>query len=118
MESFDVLPVINGDAFGGLLDHPTGQIVTDTARGIVGTFTILNPTISEVNAALGGLQIADTWSSGSGSFFNAAFDYQIDVNYTPGPTVPEPRTLGLLSGAMLGMAFLARRKLNLRSTRS
>ena len=29
----DVLPVINGDAFGGLLDHPTGQIVTDTARG-------------------------------------------------------------------------------------
>lgn len=121
MESFDVLPAINADAFGGAFDHPTGQLVTDTARGIVGTFTILNPTIHEVNAALGGLLIADSWSSGTGSFFNAAFDYQIDVNYTPdssGPTVPEPKAVGLMCGAMIGMSFVARRNRTLRSTRS
>ncbi len=121
LESFDVLPPGTGDAFGAEFDHPAGQVVTDLARGIVGTFTIVGPTISEVNAALGGLQIADTWNSGTGSFFNAAFDYQIDVHYTPGgtgPPVPEPRTLSLMGGAMLGMGFLAGRKRTLSKVRS
>ena len=46
------------------LHHPTNQIVTDTARGIVGTFTILNPTVTEVNAALAGILVGDTWTGG------------------------------------------------------
>ena len=109
MESFDVSPSGPGDAFGGVLDHPTGQVVTDTARGIVGTFTILNPTSTEVNAALAGLQIADSWSSGTGSFNNSAFDYQIDVNYTStGSSVPEPGTLGMVGGALIGLGAARR----------
>lgn len=119
LESFDVLPMGPGDAFGAQFDHPTGQIVTDTARGIVGTFTILNPTIHEVDAALGdmalsGILIQDTWSSGSGSFFNAAFDYQIDVNYTPDPstgTTPEPGTFTLLGTGLIGIAAGVLRRL-------
>jgi hypothetical protein len=109
-ESFDVNPPGTGDAFGGAFDHPTNQIVTDTARGIVGTFTILSPTQTEVNAALAGLSVVDTWTSGTGSFNNAAFDYQVDVNYTPGrSTVPEPATLSLMGGALIGLGFLARK---------
>ena len=113
-EAFDVSPVGNGDAFGGTFDHPTNQLVTDAARGIVGTFTILNPTLAEVDAALSGLVIRDTWSSGSGSFFNAAFDYQIDVNYTPDPSTgttpaPEPGTFALLGTGLVGLGLLARR---------
>jgi hypothetical protein len=112
LESFEVLPVGPGDVFGGAFDHPTPQIVTDTARGIVGTFTISNPTITEVDAALAGLTLQDTWSAGSGSFNNAAFDYQIDVNYTTGVVTgsPEPATLGLMCGALVGLGFLVRRK--------
>jgi hypothetical protein len=111
MERFDVNPAGPGDAFGGLFDHPANQVVTDTARGIVGTFTILNPTITEVNAALAGLTIGDTWSAGSGSFNNSAFDYQIDVNYSTASTgTPEPATVGLMGGALIGLGFLTRRK--------
>lgn len=119
LESFDVLPTGGADAFGGLLDHPTGQIVTDSARGIVGTFTLLSPTLSQVDAALAGLTIQDTWNSGTGSFFNAAFDYQIDLNYTPGDNTgggggtmpaPEPGTFGLLGAGLLGLGIVARRR--------
>jgi PEP-CTERM motif len=116
LEAFDVVPTGGGDAFGGILDHPTNQLVTDVARGIVGTFTILNPTLAEVNAALGGLAIQDSWSGGSGSFNNTAFDYEIDVNYTPGDTspTPEPGTFGLVGVGMLGLGLLARRRPQLR----
>lgn len=112
LESFDVNPPGGGDAFGGALDHPTGQPITDTAAGVTGTFTILNPTQAEVNAALAGLTIGDTWNTGTGSFNGAAFDYQIDVNYevTSGGTAPEPATFGLIGGALIGLGFLARRK--------
>ncbi len=111
MEKFDVNPPGSSDAFGGAFDHPTNQVVTDTARGIVGTFTILNPTFTEVQAALAGVTIGDTWSAGTGSFNNSAFDYQIDVNYSTASTgTPEPATLGLMGGALIGLGFLARRK--------
>jgi PEP-CTERM motif len=121
LEAFDVLPVGPGDAFGGLFDHPTNQIVTDTVRGIVGTFTILNPTIAQVDAALSGLVIQDKWSSGSGSFNDAAFDYQVDVNYMPGTNTgdgdgtgttpaPEPGTFVLFGAGLLGLLAFAKLK--------
>lgn len=127
LESFDVDPSGSGDAFGGAFDHPTPQMVTDLVRGIVGTFTILNPTLTEVDAALSGLSIQGIWSGGTGSFNNAAFDYQIDVNYTPGTgngdgggstTAPEPPTLELICGALVGLCLLARSKPQLRISRS
>ena len=85
------------------------SVSTNLSRSLFGTFTILNPTISEVNAALAGLQITDSWSSGVGSFNNSAFDYQIDVNYTStGTTVPEPGTLGMVGGALIGLGATRR----------
>lgn len=110
-ESFDVNPSGSGDAFGGAFDHTALQAVTDTARGIQGTLTILNPTIAEVDAALAGVSIGDSWSSGTGSFNNSAFDYGIAVNYsTATAETPEPATFGLMGGALIGLGFLARRK--------
>lgn len=112
MESFDVNPAGSGDAFGGAFDHPTKQAVTDSARGIVGTFTILNPTATEVDAALAGVTIGDTWTSGTGSFNNAAFDYQIDVNYTSTVgNVPEPATFAMIGLGFVGLG-IARRRLS------
>jgi len=111
IEDFDVNPPGNGDAFGGALDHPGTQIVTDTARGILGVLTINNPTIAEVDAALAGLTIADAWTAGAGSFNNSAFSYLIQVSYsTASAGVPEPTTLGLMGGALIGLGFVARRK--------
>ena len=111
-ENFDTLPAGNGDIFGGLFDHPTNQSVTDVARGIVGSFVILNPTAPQVAAALGGLQIEGSWSGGTGSFNSSALGFQVDVDYTAGrqPDVPEPATLGLVGSALAGLGFLARRK--------
>lgn len=77
----------------------------------MGTFTILNPTLAEVNAALGGVSIQDNWDSGAGSFNNTAFSYMIDVNFTGGSvgnSAPEPATLGLMGSALLGLGVLAR----------
>lgn len=128
LESFDVAPDGTADAFGGALDHPSNQQVTDTARGIVETFTILNPTVAEVDAALAGLTVDDTWSSGTGSFFNAAFSYQVAVNYTPGGAstgggdgngnggdgggtpMPESGTLSMLLVGLVGLGLFARRR--------
>jgi hypothetical protein len=110
-ETFDTLPAGNGDIFGGLFDHPTNQPVTDFVRGITGSFVILNPTAAEVAASLGGLQIQGGWNGGTGSFNNAALDFQVDVVYTAATSgVPEPATLGLVGSALLGLGFLARRK--------
>lgn len=106
-ENFLVMPV-GSDAFAGDFNHPSDQVVTDQARGIVGTFTILSPTLAEVTAALGGLGIQDNWDSGGGSFNNTAFSYQIDVNYST--AAPEPATLGLMGSALVGLGFLARRR--------
>jgi hypothetical protein len=110
VETFDTLPLGNGDTFGGLFDHPTNQLVTDSVHGIVGSFVILNPTAAQVAAALGGLQIQGNWNSGTGSFNNAKLDFQIDVGYTQRATVPEPAALGLVSTSLAGLGFLARRK--------
>lgn len=97
-----------GALFGGALDHPSDQPVTDSARGIQGTFTILSPTLDEVNAVLGGLQITDNWDSGQGSFNSPAFSYQINVGYST--AAPEPATLGLMGSALVGLGFLVRRR--------
>jgi hypothetical protein len=104
--------LIDGGAlFGGLLDHPLDQIVTDSVRGIQGTFEIFNPTVAQVNAILGGLQITDNWDSGTGSFNSPAFSYQIKVDYsTASASAPEPATLGLMGTALVGLGFLARRR--------
>jgi len=111
MESFDVNPPGSGDAFGGLFDHPANQAVTDTARGIVGTLTINNPTVAEVNAALAGVTIGDAWSGGTGSFNNSSFDYQLDVNFTTRSVVtPEPGITGLIGSALIGLGLLSRRR--------
>lgn len=106
-ENFLVMPV-GSDPFSGDFNHPVDQAVTDQARGIVGTFTIIAPTLAEVTAALGGVQIQDNWDSGAGSFNNTAFSYQIDVNYST--AAPEPATLGLMGSALVGLGFLARRR--------
>jgi hypothetical protein len=107
LEDFFVMPV-GSDAFGGAFNHPTDQLVTDSARGIIDTLTINAPTQAEVDAALGGIQIQDNWNSGSGSFNNTAFSYKIDVNYST--AAPEPATLGLMGSALVGLGFLARRR--------
>jgi hypothetical protein len=110
LENFDTLPA-GPDIFGTLFDHPSNQLVTDAARGIVGSFVILNPTAAQVAASLGGLQIQSNWNSGTGSFSAAALDYQIDVVYSQRDSgVPEPATLGLVGSALAGLGFLARRK--------
>ena len=109
-ETFDTLPAGNGDIFGGLFDHPTNQLVTDVGRPVTGSFVILNPTAAQVAASLGGLQIQSGWNGGTGSFNNAALDFQVDVVYTPATGVPEPTTLGLVGSALIGLGFLARRK--------
>lgn len=63
------------------------------------------------DAASGGFQIGDNWSSGAGSFNSTAFGYQVDVDYTAtGPASPEPATLGLTGGALLRLFSLARGK--------
>lgn len=108
LENFDVNPTGALDAFGGALDHPGNQLVTDSARPIIGTITILFPTVAEVSAALAGVTIQDTWSSGGGSFNNSAFSYQIAVNYTA--STPEPATASLIGGALIGLGILSRIK--------
>ena len=108
LENFDLLPLGNGDVFGGLFDHTSNQSVTDAVHNITGSFVILNPTASQVAAALGGAQFQGNWSSGSGSFASSLFDFQVRVDYTPG--VPEPATSGLVGSALAGLGFLARRK--------
>jgi hypothetical protein len=91
-----------GSVFGGELDHPTDQAF-NINPGIVGTFTILNPTLAQVNAALGGLEITNTWDSGSGSFNNGVFDYTVQVDYTAATSAPEPATAALV---LVGLGFL------------
>jgi hypothetical protein len=95
-----------GSVFGGELDHPTDQAF-NTNPGIVGTFTILNPTLAEVNAALGGLEIQGKWDSGTGSFNNSAFDYTVQVGYTTATSAPEPATAALV---LVGLGFLIPKK--------
>jgi PEP-CTERM motif-containing protein len=106
LENFDTLSVGPGDAFGGLWDHPTNQIVTNLAHNISGSFVILNPTLAQVTAALTGMQIASSWSSGEGSFASSSFQYNVDVTYQPG--APEPTTLGMLGLALAALGFAAR----------
>jgi PEP-CTERM motif len=73
-----------------------------------GTF----PTRNDLEA-FSALHVSSDVTGGSRHLFNnAAFDYQIAVNYTAGSTVPEPGTLGFLGGALIGMMFLARRDLH------
>jgi hypothetical protein len=120
MENFDVQPGGSGDAFGGLLDHPSNEVLTNQLNSnfVTGTITILNPTIAEVNAALAGLDIRSNWSSGTGSFTGAAFNYNIQVSYTPSAiATPEPATLELMTGGLIVLGLLARRK-QLRFNRS
>jgi hypothetical protein len=106
LETFDTLPLGGVDAFGGLWDHPTTQVVTNLANDISGTFVILNPTLSQVTAVLSGMQIADTWTAGEGSFAASSFQYNLGVTFQPG--VPEPATLGLVGLGLAAIGFAAR----------
>jgi hypothetical protein len=109
LENFDTLPLGLADAFGGLWDHPTNQVVTNLVNNITGSFVILNPTLAQVTTALSGMQIADNWTSGEGSFATSSFKYDIDVVYQPG--VPEPATLSLVGFALAVLGFMARVKI-------
>ena len=69
----------------------------------VGTFNLTGSTLITTSFTGGGGNIAVNQST------NAAFSGEVDYTYTPSVSTPEPATMGLMGGALIGLVALRKR---------
>jgi len=99
---------MGGDGLTGVVKNITGSdLLTNYTGG--GTFTIGGKTKAQSTFSGGGGNIATNQST------NATVEAEIDYTYTVPSGTPEPVTMALVGGGLLGLGLFGRRRKNVKS---